>query len=389
MLKELTEARRMIHAHPEPAFMERETADLIERTLKRWGVKDIHRPIPTCICAHLGSGHEPRIALRADIDCITQDEQNNVPWKSQVPGLMHGCGHDIHTAILLGVAKVLSRASLSGTCILLFQPAEEAGFPSGAEVLIGQARWLKEHGPDEMYALHVWPWLRTGQVGCREGPIMAAASRLEVTIRGRGGHAGMPHASVDAIVIASQVVSALQTIVSRQVDPGDQVVITVGKISGGSRPSIVAETVEMEGTVRVLSRETHELVQQRIINVCTNVASALGGIAEVTLKEDLPPTINDPACTRHMKAAAEAVLGKHGYVDVEHPPMTAEDFSRFLEHVPGAYAFLGCTPEGADLQPLHSSRFLPDENIIIDGVNVLVRLVHDFFSRRSTGSPEI
>jgi hippurate hydrolase len=154
MLAELTEIRRHLHAHPEPSFQEEHTADLIERTCLGWGITNLHRPIRTCVCVHLGTGGQPTIALRADIDCIAQHEQNDVPWRSTVPGFMHACGHDVHTTILLGAARSLAQEQLPGTCILLFQPAEEAGSPSGAAVLVDQAGWIEKHSSDEIYAFH-------------------------------------------------------------------------------------------------------------------------------------------------------------------------------------------------------------------------------------------
>lgn len=382
MLSDLIEIRRYLHAHPEPSFKEEHTADLIERTCLGWGITNLHRPIRTCVCVHLGTGKGPAIALRADIDCVAQDEQNAVPWRSTVPGLMHACGHDVHTTILLGTARSLAREQLPGTCILLFQPAEEAGSPSGAAVLVDQEGWIEKHSPDEIYAFHVWPWLETGKVGCKPGPIMAAATSLEITVKGRGGHGGMPHTSVDAIVIASHIITALQTIVARQVDPADQVVITLGGIQGGSRTSIIADRVEVVGTVRTLTNDMQGFVKRRVTDICEQVAAALGGCAEVRFKEGLSPTINNDTCVRHMADAVGAALGPGAYVPVDRCPMTAEDFGRFLERIPGAFAFLGCTSPGAKPHPLHSPHFLPDESAVKHGVDVLTRLVLDFFRRR-------
>lgn len=324
----------------------------------------------------------PVIALRADLDCIAQQERSDVPWHSTVPGLMHACGHDMHTAILLGVARVLAREPLPGTCILLFQPGEEAGSPSGAQILVNQTRWVEEHSPGEIYAFHVWPWLETGKVSSKTGPVMAAASSLEIRVKGHGGHGGMPHATVDAIVIAGHVIAHLQSIVARQVDPGDQVVISLTGIHGGSRASIVADQVEIVGTVRTLSTDTLRFVKRRIAETCEHVAAAFGGRADVSFGEGLGPTINDAACVKYVAEATEATLGPGTYVPLDRCPMTADDFGCFLERVPGALAFLGCTPRGSTGHPLHSPRFLPDESAIRHGVDIFARLVLDFFDRR-------
>lgn len=381
MSAQLIEIRRAIHAYPELGFQERRTADLIEATLRGWGITQVHRPIPTCVCAHIGRGQGPIIALRADIDGITQDEQNDVPWRSTVPGLMHGCGHDMHATILLGTAQALMGTQLPGTVVLLFQPAEETGPRSGASVLVSDVGWLEEHTPNEMYAFHVWPWLPTGHVGCGSGPVMAAATSLRLTVTGRGGHAGVPHTTVDAIIIAGHLITALQTVVARQVDPADQVVISLGTIRGGSRSSVVAETVEIEGTVRTLTHATREFVKRRVAEVCTQVAAALGGTVDVLLEDDTSPTVNDSACVRHVQTAADTALGSGAFVKQERCHMTTEDFGRFLERVPGAFGFLGCTAPCAVAYPLHSPRFQPDELAIHHGIAVYKHLVGGFFQR--------
>ena len=396
--------RRDFHQHPELANHEVRTAGIVAAELRRLGLEVRTGVAKTGVVAVLrGSRPGPVIALRADIDALPVTEETDVPFKSVVTtqyegktvGVMHACGHDTHTAMLLGAATVLSgiRDSLPGAVVFLFQPAEE-GSPSGEE---GGARLMVKEGVlddpkvDAIFGLHAFSnhGLRTaGSLMVRPGGIMAASDRLAITIKGRQTHGGQPWAGVDPVVVAAQVIMGLQTIVSRQMDlTVAPVVATIATVEAGTRYNIVPEQVRMTGTLRTFDAEMRRDLHRRVEQTAMRIAEGAGAAAEVRISDGTPVTSNDPALTAAVIPSLQRVASA-GF-DANVAPMTpAEDFSVYQERVPGVLAFLGVSPPGADrasVAPNHSPRFFVDERALATGVRALASVAIDYLYR---GRPE-
>ncbi|MDK2856066.1 MAG: hypothetical protein PWQ86_1279 [Bacillota bacterium] len=363
-----------IHQYPELSLKEERTAGLVEAHLKELGL-EVRRIGETGVVGLLRGGRPGKtLALRADMDALPLPERTGCPFPSRVPGVMHACGHDAHTAILLGVARVLAalRDGIAGNVKFLFQPAEENNPTGGAHILIDGGA-LDNPQVDLILALHVWPDLPTGTIGVRTGPLMAASDRVFLTIRGKSSHGSAPHQGVDAIVAAAHVVTALQTIVSRNVGPLEAAVLSFGTIQGGNRYNIIAEEVKLEGTCRTLNPEVRELVPERLTELATKVAEGLGATCEIDYVRGYPPVVNAEEGVEIIRRAGTDALGASGVVQPEYPAMGAEDFAFYLEKVPGALFWLGCTALGAKKVPLHNPEFLVDEGALPIGVEVFVR----------------
>lgn len=364
-----------IHAQPELAWQERNTSALVEQRLTSLGLK-VERLCGTGVVALLEGSHPGRtIALRADMDALTQTERTGCPHSSSVDGMMHACGHDVHTAILVGVAEVLSGISqqLHGNVKFIFQPAEEDGPIGGARLLIKEG--VLSHLPvDLIVALHVWPDLPLGTIGLREGALMAASDRLTISLKGVGGHGAMPHRTADAVVAAAHIVTGIQSIVSRNVDPLEPAVITIGSIKGGNRHDTVAEEALLLGTCRTFSNGTRQLVKRRIEELSSQVASGFGVDCNCQYTLGYPPVINHSAAVDLVEMAAEESDLCCKVLRVDKPAMVAEDFAVYLEHVPGMLLWLGCG-KGDLTSPLHSGNFLPPEECLPIGMEVLTRTV--------------
>ena len=360
--------RRQVHQWPELGFEEERTADLAATVLRQLECRVRTAVGRTGVVGEVGSG-APVVALRADMDALPIEEESGLPFASARPGLMHACGHDAHVAMLLGAATILSTRALPGTVRFLFQPSEES---ADAEGLSGAARMVADGAMDgvaTVFALHVIPELPTGSIGVRAGAVQASADALHLTVRGRGAHAAYPHLGRDPIFIAAQLISALQGIVSRTVDPLAPAVITLGSIHGGTRANIIPESVAISGTIRALDEATRAHLADEIGRVAT-VAAALGGECDVDIVRGYPVTVNDAGAVSIVRAAAADVLGQGRAVEVE-PSMGAEDFSLLAARAPGCFFRLGVTPPGGEPTRIHSPRFRLDEDALPLGAALL------------------
>lgn len=392
------EWRRDIHEHPELGNREVRTAALVADHLKRLGYEVRTGVAKTGIVAVLRGGKPgPVVALRADMDALPVTEDVDLPFASKVrttyggkeTGVMHACGHDTHVAMLMGAAEALAevRDRIPGTVKLIFQPAEE-GPPPGEEG--GAALMLKEGAfdapvPEAVFGLHIGSMLNAGQIGYRPGATLAAADVLKIVVKGKQTHGSAPWGGIDPIVVASQIVLGLQTIVSRQVNiPHEPAVVTIGGIDGGIRFNIIPDKVTMVGTVRTFDEALRDDVHMRIRRTAENIAEASGATAEVTIDKPYDVTINDPALTARMLPTLERVAGA-GNVQLRDRLMGAEDFSFFAQKAPGLFLFIGGTPAGQDASKVpynHSPKFSIDESSLKLGVRTLVHLTMDYMGAK-------
>jgi len=364
--------RVAFHREPELSLEEERTQEKVVAALKELGIpfrtfEDVHGVVGMIGADRSG----PVVALRADMDGLPITEQTGLPFESRFPGKMHACGHDVHMSSLLGAAAMLLRSphSSGGPVKLIFQPAEEEGNRGGALPLIERG-CLEDPKVDYVVGQHVDPALPLGTMGWRVGPTMAAADHFRLTVIGKGGHASTPQQGPDAIVIASEVVSGLQTLVSRVREPFDPVVVSVGSIHGGTRNNILPNEVVLEGTVRTLRASTRDLMESAFKRRVRAIAAGHGARVRVKYVRGYPCLINTPAPTRAVAEGLAVELGRANVVEVEHPLMGAEDFSRYLEKVPGTFLRLGV---GIAHRPasLHSSTFAPDERSLVIGAAAL------------------
>lgn len=367
VLTRAVETRRDLHRHPETAFEEHRTAGIVRERLAGLGI-ETRTAAGTGVVGLLRGGRPGRVvALRADMDALPIVEATGAPYASETPGKMHACGHDGHTACLLAAAEVLAglRGELAGTVKLLFQPAEERG--SGAREMIAEGVLL-EPDVEGIFALHAWPDLEAGQVGLRAGPMLAAVDTFVIKAQGKGGHGAHPHRCVDPVVIAARTVDALQTLISREQDPLEAAVLTVGSIHGGTAPNIIPDEVVLEGTVRTLGEAARGRAEQSLARVAQGIAAAHGGRAEVTYRRELPATVNDAGATEFLRALGRELLGEPAVVEIPHPSMGGEDFSLYLERVPGAMFRLGIGPGRPGL---HASTFDFNDDALPAGILML------------------
>ncbi|MGF9758559.1 M20 aminoacylase family protein [Microvirga sp. 0TCS3.31] len=340
---EITAWRRDFHENPELLFDVHRTAGIVADKLKSFGCDEVVTGLGRTGVVGVIKGRTNNsgrvIGLRADMDALPIEEATNAPHASKVPGKMHACGHDGHTAMLLGAAKYLAETrNFDGTAVVIFQPAEEGGGGGNEMVKDGL---MERFGVQEVYGMHNMPGIPVGQFAIRPGAMMAAADRFTITIEGKGGHAARPHDCIDPVVISAQVITALQTIASRNADPLESVVVSVCTVKAGEAFNVIPQTAMLLGTVRTLSPEVRDLAETRIRAIVENVCAAFGAKAEVEYDRGYPVTMNDPDKTEFMARVARAVAGENA-VDTTVPPlMGAEDFSYMLEQRPGAYIFLG------------------------------------------------
>ena len=373
-LKEsIISTRRDIHQHPELAFDEHRTAKLVANRLQSLGIEVQTGVGKTGVVGILkGNGSGKTIALRADMDALPMQEINDIPYKSQNDGVMHACGHDGHTAMLLGAAEALSQKTdtLNGTVKFLFQPAEEGQ---------GGARYMIEDGAldgvDEVYGIHLWNYQEYGTVGVKPGPILAAADLFEITVHGKGGHGAAPQGTKDAVVIASHLVQTLQTIVSRNTNPIESTVVTIGQINGGYNFNIIADTVTMKGTSRAYTEENRQLIKTRMAEIITGTEQIFGCKIEFDYEDGYPPTVNHPEESEKLLNAARLIV--EDGAGVPYLSMGGEDFSYMLQKVPGCFFFVGSAPP--DHEPLsvphHCSHFDIDERALLVGSSVYLQLI--------------
>lgn len=365
VFNDMVTLRRELHQHPELSGEEHNTLALIASRLDALNI-----PYQTYenggICAMIGKG-DIAVGIRGDIDALPVQEETGLPYASQVPGVMHACGHDIHTAILLGAAQLFKSMEdeLPGMVKLFFQPAEET--VGGAEVMV-QGGCMQNPPVEHVLALHVDPTLPVGAAGFLPGKMNAAVINLDITVHGTGCHGAHPDQGVDPIVVSAQVINALQTVASRQTAPTTPVVVTIGAINGGTKRNIIPGEVTMQGTVRVLDMDTAVQVKDQIRRAVENTAAAYGAQVEVVLTDDYPALSNDAALTQLMMEEARALLGAQQVVLFENPSMGADDFAYFSNAAKGCYFNIGTTAPGQPPQMLHSECFAPDESCMVTGL---------------------
>lgn len=378
-LSEFIAIREHIHAHPELSFQEFETAKFISAKLTEFGVRHTSGVAGTGIVA-LIEGQNPSsktIALRADMDALPILEKNNTSYCSQNEGIMHACGHDVHSTCLLGAAKILqeTRHLWEGTIKCIFQQGEEK-HPGGASLLI-KAGVLENPKPDAIFALHVYPHLPYGMVGFREGQYMASADEIYITVHGKGGHAALPHQTIDPIAIAANLIVSLQQIISRNNNPLNPSVLSFGQIHGGNAGNVIPDQVRIEGTLRCMDEEwrkkAHELITLHTELLC----KAMGATATVEIPMGYPFLMNHPATTKRARQIAMDALGEEHVVELDRR-MAAEDFSFYTHHVPGCFFRLGTSYEGKFTKPVHNAEFDIYQQSIGIGVRMLCEIATKF-----------
>lgn len=379
--------RRDLHLHPELANQERGTRDLVLKALRSLGVTG--RPVgtSTAVVALIAPKARGRVvALRADMDGLPVKETTGEPIAA-AGGTMHACGHDVHMAGLLGAAAYLQEhaSDLAGPVKLLFQPAEEEGNVGGAGPMIA-AGALKSPRVDRVFGVHVDSRLPLATYGFRPGALMASPDHFTVRVTGRGGHAAFPHLGIDPVLLASEMIVGLQTLVSRSRDPLDPAVLTVGQIHGGSKDNIIPDDVVFEGTVRTLTPATRKIMADRFRTKLTSLAEAAGGKVAIDYRFGYPVTVNDPSTTESLESAFRTSFGEDRVRRLEHPVMGGEDFSRFLEEVPGTFLFVGTDDGGAGGRPLHTSSYFPPERALTAVAAAHVAAVHALQGGRRSGA---
>ena len=368
--------RRHLHAHPELSFQEEETSRYVEETLRSFDGLELTRPTPTSVVASLqGTRPGKVLALRADMDALPIQEESGLEFASTRPGVMHACGHDGHTAMLLAAARLLSarREDLAGEIRFVFQHAEEKP-PGGARQLVDAGVM---EGVDLVLGAHLASMKDVGKVGCRPGPIAAAADTFSAEIHGRGGHAAAPHRALDPVVVAAQVVTNLQQLVSRSVDPLASAVVSVTRFHAGTADNIIPEAVELGGTVRTFDPAVRESLREGMERVFRGVTDAHGATFTLDYVEGYAAVINDEEAAALVEAAARAELGEDAIMETE-PIMGGEDFSAYLEQAPGAFFWVGAGSE--DAVPHHHPRFTVDESALRSGIAVFARAALDYLS---------
>ena len=369
--------RRDFHQYPELSFQEYRTAKTISKHLESFGIEHRKGVGKTGVVGEIVFGDGPTIALRADMDALPIQEVGDLKYKSKNEGVMHACGHDGHMAILLGAANALSKNKKlkKGKVRFIFQPAEEGA---------GGARYMIKDGcldqVDEIYGLHLWNYQPVGEIGVKNGPIMAAADMFDIIIKGKGGHGATPQGTVDAIVVASNLITMLQTIVSRNTNPLDNTVLTIGEINGGQNFNVIADEVRLTGTTRAYTENNRNMIKKRMQNIIDGVSKSFGAEIVLKYKEGYPPTVNHEDPTKLVLEASSMVVGKGaGYPYLS---MGGEDFSYYLQKVPGCFFFVGSAPDKNNIlsTPHHCSHFDIDERSLLIGASVYVNLIDNILS---------
>jgi len=387
ILPGLVADRRWLHEHPELGMHEVETSRFVTERLQSLGVEDIRTGISetgvTALVRGSGSGTGPGagkvVLLRADMDALPIEEENDVDYRSQTPGVMHACGHDGHTSMLLATTRLLMerRHEFAGTVKVLFQPCEESG-PGGAKWMIDEGV-LEDPHVDAVFGLHLAQSLPVGMVSAPDGPTMSGGQFFTCTVQGRGGHGAMPHLAADPIVAACAMITQLQTIVSRNVNARDTAVLSVGTIHGGKAANVIPDTVEFAATFRTFSEDVQTLVRERAVAIMEGIAAAMGVSVTIDMSAGLPAVINDPAMAAIVRAAAAKIVGPDKAIAGE-PWMASEDFSYFLNERPGCYFFVGSRNEERGLiWDHHHPKFNFDEDALGIGVATMTQTVLDYF----------
>lgn len=379
MKDEIAAYRRELHQNPQTSYEETFASDLVAKKLSEWGIPFVRGLAVTGIVATIEgqkTDSGKAIGLRADMDALDMNEASGQPWASKIPGKMHGCGHDGHTAMLLGAAKYLSQTrNFNGKVHLIFQPAEEGG--AGAIRMIEEGLFQK-FPMQAVYGMHNWPGLKRGEIGLRPGPIMASSDSFEMTVTGKGGHAALPHFNIDPIVAASQIVTALQSIVSRQVDPVDQAVVSITNFHSGTGASnVIPDKAVLSGTYRAFRVETRALLRKRIEEISSTIAKAYNTSFEIKFNDGYDPTINTVEESVFAANIARSVVGEENVNANVEPCMGAEDFGAMLQNVPGCYIWMGQAEPDAKSphnKGLHNVGYDFNDEIIPAGMEYWARL---------------
>ncbi len=374
--------RRRLHQYPELAFHEKKTAAALKEYLRPLGLK-ISGNIAQTGFTSLLTGNQPGkvAALRSDMDALAVEEKTGLPYRSKIKGVMHACGHDVHMSIAAGTAAILSdmRSSLKGSVKFIFQPAEESP-PGGASMMIDQGVLISPD-VDAIFGFHVDPEYKTGKIAVKDGVMMAGVDDFDLEITGESGHAAKPHQAVDAIVVAASVVSQLQNIVSRRIDPLEPVVLTFGTIVGGSSRNVIADRVSFKGTMRTLSRKTASRMRKLVEQTCRNVTQAAGAKYKLHFITGYPPLTSSKRINKHIRAGASEMYGSRCIVEIDNPIMAAEDFAQYLQHVPGAMFRIGVrNRQVGAIYPWHHNKFMVDEEAVRIGMAVCARTLIDFLN---------
>jgi amidohydrolase len=375
--EDIVALRRDFHAHPELGFEEVRTSGIVAARLRELGLEVREGVGKTGVVGILrGAAPGPTVLVRADMDALPVPEANEWQWKSAIDGKMHACGHDAHMATGLTVARLLAqeKATLRGTVVFMFQPAEEG--LGGAELMINDGL-LDDPQPDFALALHVWSEIEVGKIGVKSGPVMACADGFQARIIGKGGHGAMPHQTVDPIVVASQVVLALQTTISRNLRPLDAGVVTVGKVSAGNAFNVIPNEAYLEGTVRAFDEPVRALLERRCREIIEELPPVFGATSEWTYLPGYPATVNDETIVQRVTPAFGRVVGPENVIEFE-PTMGAEDMSYVLQRVPGCYFFVGGRNQEIDaVYPHHHPKFNIDERALFIGAQAMTEAVKE------------
>jgi len=372
---EFCSIRKKLHQTPEIGYDLYETSKIVKSYLDEWGISYTDNVAKTGIVAMINEEVDgPTIALRADMDALPIKEETGAAFASFNEGVMHACGHDVHTTTLLGTTKILNMVKDQLNCKikLIFQPAEE--MVKGAAKMIAEGA-LENPKPDFIFGLHVWPELNIGEIGVKPGSLMASMDVFDVTVKGMAGHGAAPHQGIDAIVGTSQIITSLQTILSREINPVDAAVMTIGTIEGGQGFNIIPEEVKFKGTVRTVEKETRLLLKERFESIVNNVAQANRLTADIDYDMRYPITINTPSVVHAIHDGLVEEFGQDRIVDVENPSLASEDFACYLEEVPGAFFFLGVNDGKGGAHKLHNAHFLPPFESIKNGISLFLFLV--------------
>jgi amidohydrolase len=379
----LVEQRRDFHMHPELSNREERTSRIVAEKLRALGLDEVKTNVAKhgVVALLKGSKPGPVVAVRADMDALPIQETIDVPYKSQTPGVKHACGHDVHTTVELGVAEVLSkmRDQIAGTIKFIFQPAEEGapqGEQGGASLMVKEGA-LENPRPQAIFGLHT-AGIEVGQIGYHSGPAMASSDRFTITIHGKKSHGAVPQGGIDAVVVASECVTALQTIRSRRIDPLEPLVITIGMINGGVRNNIIADEVKMEGTMRTLSEDVRSRAKELMRQTLASVTSAYDAKFDLSFDDSNPVTYNDPHLVDQTLPTIRRILGESNVFALK-PFMPAEDFSYYQKVIPGFFYFLGVGNKAKGLMPAwHTAEFDVDEESLVIGVKVMSNVLLDY-----------
>ncbi len=370
----LIDLRRALHRHPELSWKEERTAERLEAALRSIGIDDIRRVAGTGIVARVPGTDRvaPVTAIRGDIDALPIQEATALPYASEIPGVMHACGHDVHATWAVGAAMLLSREPARGDVLIILQPAEEVG--NGAPAILASGAL---DGVQAIFGGHVDRRFPVGQVVAQAGPLAAAADSFSIEVLGKGAHGARPHEGIDPIVAAAAIVGALQTIVSRRLDPGAAAIVTVGSIHGGSAPNVIPERVLLTGTLRAMLPEVRSALHTELNSVSASIAAAHGASAKVTIERGPPPIVNPEREAQWARSAAERVLGAGSVVPFGVTNMGGEDFACYLEQIGGCFLRIGAREPGGEPAPAHSPGFIAAEESIFVGAAVLAECARE------------